>query len=147
MKRSGQERGALNGIIANKQLNTEKLQDLLNYTAAQDEIIKRFLATATPFQQNSLQRVLGSKEHKNIMLIRKKIKQKFARNSAVSQIKSLIGFNGIIHHLKDYKTTGNSRYLGQVNEKIVKLNQVITDLETQSLINQEDLIAINAMKN
>jgi diguanylate cyclase (GGDEF)-like protein/PAS domain S-box-containing protein len=146
IERSGQERGALNGLLANKSLDIEKLQHVLNYISAQDEMIERFLSIAKPQQQKSLRQVLASEEHQKITIIRTKIQQKFARDSAISQIKSLIGFNGIIHHLKDYVTTGNRNYLGRVDKKLTELNQVIAQFENHFLINQEDLIAIGAMK-
>jgi diguanylate cyclase (GGDEF)-like protein/PAS domain S-box-containing protein len=146
IERSGQERGALNGILASKNLDVKELQYVLNYIAAQEEIVDRFLSTATSDKQALLQRVLASTEHKEIVVIRTKIQQKIARDSTISQIKSLIGFNGIIHHLKDYTVTGNANYLGQINEKLTTLNQVIKQFEHNYLINQEDLVAISAMK-
>ncbi|WP_158089065.1 EAL domain-containing protein [Cognaticolwellia mytili] len=146
IERSGQERGALNGILASKSLDVKELQYVLNYIAAQDEIVERFLSTATSEKQKLLKRILASKEHEDIVVIRTKIQQKIARDSAISQIKSLIGFNGIIHHLKDYAITGNLNYLGKVNEKLTILNQIIKQFEHNYLINQEDIVAISAMK-
>lgn len=146
IERSGQERGALNGILASKRLNIEKLQLVLNYISAQDEAIERFLSTAPRSEQNALLAILAAQEHLEITKIRNKIAQKIARDDALSQIKGLIGFNGIIHHLKDFTITGDKHYLESIKTKLVELNDIIYQLEHQYLINNHDLTAISAMK-
>lgn len=146
-ERSGQERGALNGILAFEKLDAVKLQHVLNYIAAQDEIIERFLSTSAEAQQKSLQEILAAKEHQEVLKIRKKIKLKIARDAIISQIKTLIGFNGIIHHIKDYDITGEKSYLEQASLKISELNQVAINFENHYLINQEDYTAIDTVKN
>lgn len=147
IERSGQERGALNGILATNNLTIEKLQHVLNYIDAQEKIIERFLSTADINKQKSLHIILASKEHLTLLDIRKKIQQKISRDGLISQMKSLIGFNGIIHHIKDYMVTGQKNHLDRISEKLVQLNLAISKLEYQYLINLKDAYAIQEIKN
>lgn len=146
IERSGQERGALNGILATKNLEVKKLQYVLNYISAQDEIIERFNSTAGKEQQNLLHSILTSKEHQAIVKVRNKVQKKIIRDPIISKIKSLIGFDGIIHHITNHNATSDKDFFEKITVKLVQLDLIINQLEEQYLINKEDEIAIKAIK-
>ena len=143
---SGQERGALNGILGRESLDINELQQVLNYISAQDENIKRFLSTASHKYQLAMNKVLSSSEHSQILEIRDKIQQKIKRDALISELKSIIGFSGIIHNFKDYIATGQSLYLQHVQSNLALLNALVLTLEEGYLINQQDSLAVNEIK-
>ena len=146
IERSGQERGALNSILTTDNMDMMHMQNVLTYIAAQNEIIERILATASEQQKQALEEFISSPIHTDVVTVRKDIQLKLERDSTLSQIKSLVGFNGINHHLKDYLYSGDIKHLDALRPKLAKLRQAVNQFEHRFTRNANDSSAIESLK-
>jgi diguanylate cyclase (GGDEF)-like protein/PAS domain S-box-containing protein len=126
-EKSGQERGALNAILNDPQLNIRQLQQVIYYGDVQTKIISDLFSVSKSHHQNWLQRQLNSQTNQQISAIRKLLNKKLIRAEQLARLEREIGYGGLIHDFKNYILRGEEVYLDSFLKGLaVTKNHIVT---------------------
>lgn len=125
-ERAAQERGSLNGIFISGKLNNQQFQQLSAYLTEQQTYFNNFYTIATPDSIQQLKQLLAQPFIDDINRFRQSAIEKISRKEIINQLKSAIGYGGLIHHFKNYIIRGNPNDAEQVS---AIYQQVVSHLE------------------
>lgn len=131
-EKSGQERGALNGLLNAEVLHASELQQVISYGNEQAKLIGDLFSVSKSHHQQWLNTQLKSDTNQQVLLIRKSLKEKLTRTEQLSRLEREIGFGGLIHDFKNYILRGEINYL---NSFLMRLESSQKHIDTFSQLN------------
>lgn len=118
---AGQERAVLSFVFADGKLDINTLQRVQGFIASQDSVLSNIYHVLLPHQQVLLQEKLMNPVNKEVKNMREVVLSTGKENDLLDKIQFLTGYNGLIHHFKNYAIRGTPRYKNQFNTKMQKL--------------------------
>lgn len=110
-EKSGQERGALKGLLHAKQVYVSELKQVISYGNQQRKLIDDLFSVSKLNNQVLLQRQLDADNNQKVLAIRKLLNRKLIRADQLARLEREIGYGGLIHHFKNYILRGETSEL------------------------------------
>lgn len=145
-ERSGQERGALNGVFSQRQLNTIEFQEIVVYIALQRNAIRNFFTVAEENYQDMLRQSITHPVVAEVEAMREAAFNKWERNELLNELHSLIGYGGLIHDFNNYVISGDARYYEQFTTIFFRAQQTLSKFRQISSLGEQELAQIDALK-
>lgn len=145
-ERSGQERGALNGVFSQRQLNTLEFQEIVVYIALQRNAIRHFFTVAEENYQEMLQQSITHPVVAEVEAMREAAFNKWERNELLNELHSLIGYGGLIHDFNNYVISGEARYYEQFTTIFFRAQQTLSKFRRIGSLGDKELVQIDILK-
>jgi diguanylate cyclase (GGDEF)-like protein/PAS domain S-box-containing protein len=145
-EKSGQERGALNGLLNSAKLNESQLQQIISYGNAQTKLISDLFSVSQSHHQQRLQSQLNSESNQQIMAIRKQLDEKLIRAEQLARLERKIGYGGLIHDFKNYILRGETYYLDSFLKGFLITQQHIMTFNQIGNLSDNDKKAIDTIE-
>ena len=124
-EKAGKERALLNKIFGQEKLSNKEFYKFGELVSAQKIYIEQFKKIAEKEHVNLLNTYLDKKIFQEVDLEREKLYSKNRKNKILSDIKSYIGYGGIIHNFKNYLLYGDEKYANHVKKQYSHLTKAI----------------------
>lgn len=145
-ERSGQERGALNGVFSQHKLNSKEFQEILVYIALQKSTIRHYFTIAEDHYQHMLQRSITHPVVAEVEAMRAAAFNKWERNELLNELHSLIGYGGLIHDFKNYVIRGEGFYYERFTTTFFKAQQALSRFRQIGGLGNKELAHIDTLK-
>lgn len=145
-EKAGQERGVLNGILNSKQVDISQLQQTISYGDAQNKILADLFSISETHHQQWLSNQLDTSIHQQVMAIRKRLVGKLAREKKLYNLEHELGYDGIIHHFKNYILRGEKQYIEKFNKSFVLAAEDISAFRQLNNLTTEELESIQVLE-
>ena len=110
-EKSGQERGALTGVLSSHQIHISQLQQVISYGYQQDRLINDLFAISKTHHQQWLRLQLDTATNQNVIQVRELLHEELTRFEQLARLKRELGYGGFIHNFKNYILRGEQHYL------------------------------------
>ncbi len=123
---ASRERGAVNAVLASKELSTENLREIISSIASQNELL-RDLSTLMNSEDYSLflTRINAYEEISGFKVTRENITNKSQKNELLSSLQSQVGYGGLIHNFKNFVIRGKKENLKAFQDNYLKAEKTI----------------------
>jgi len=142
---SGQERGALNGVFSQRQLNSKEFQEILVYIALQRSAIRHYFTVAEDRYQNMLQRSITHPVVAEVEAMRAAAFNKWERNELLNELHSLIGYGGLIHDFKNYLIRNNQFYMNRFSTALSGAQQILIRFRQLAGLGESEIAHIDTI--
>jgi len=145
-ERSGQERGALNGVFSAQEFKADQFSDITSYIAGQKAAIRDFTNVATAEHQQQLTAVLEHPSSAIIENAREVVFNRAERHEALTGLQELIGYGGLIHNFKNYVIRGKTQNLDLFQHNFTSARVQIEAYRHLPAISDEEKEALNIIE-
>jgi len=145
-ERSSQERGALNGVFLQRQLNSKEFQEIAVYIALQKEVIDHYFTIAEDRHQNMLQQSITHPIVTEVEAMRAAAFNKWERNELLNELHNFIGYGGLIHDFKNYVIRGEGLYYEHFTTIFFKAQQALSKFRQIGGLGNRELAHIDTIK-
>jgi PAS domain S-box-containing protein len=126
---AGQERGAVNQILAQDEFNLETILEVNGYISQQKMLQNEFNVSADQEYQSMLEERLSSPEIAEFYRLRLSIGQQVNLTELLNSLHSQIGYGGMIHIFKNYTIRGNERYKQKFLDLLKKSKYILGEIK------------------
>lgn len=146
-ERSGQERGLLNGVFAQGDLDATRFKLIAGYISDQDALLKEFYNTASKQHQALLSKKLENPVIEDVIDLRTAAIHKATRNDKLNSLQSLIGYGGLIHNFKNYLVRGEQIYVINFEKKYNQAMQTISEYESLPGMSEKEINSLEIIRS
>ncbi|MES0327529.1 MAG: nitrate- and nitrite sensing domain-containing protein [Gammaproteobacteria bacterium] len=145
-ERSGQERGALNGIFAARSIDTKQIKEISAYIANQNTLLNNFYTVAPIKYQRMLREKLTHPTVVEVKTLRIAAINKITKNDLLKNMQTLIGYGGLIHDFKNYVLRGEKWYVERFHKMHDDAESVINKYQNLPKISQQEVDYLNIIR-
>lgn len=128
-ERTGQERGALNGVFASGKLDAKSFQEISAYVADQTSILNNYYTVVSNKYQDLLRKKLNHPIVLEVEDLRAAAINKSRRDELLNDLQMMIGYGGLIHDFKNYIIRGREWYVKHYSEISLTAKNIIEQYE------------------
>lgn len=145
-ERSGQERGALNGVFSQNQFHSKELREIVGYIALQKEAIRHYFTIAEDRFENMLQQRITHPVVAEVEAMRAAAFNKWERKEIFDELHTIIGYGGLIHDFKNYVIRGNQSYIARFSTMFTNAWQILSRFRQISGFGDKELVHIDTIE-
>ncbi len=146
-EKAGIERALISKVFSQGKLSNNEFYKFGKLVAEQEIYTKYFKNIVPKKYLNIFQKPRFSDINKDISKDRNIIYTKYQKNEILSDIKSCVGYGGLIHNFKNYVIRGKKRYEIGVIKQYKQLLLSIKQYKNIDYITQEEIKQLNTIKN
>jgi len=146
-EKSGQERGALNGMLTADKVTISQLQQIISYGKFQDQIIADLFAISNNHHQDWLSELLESESNKHVLDIRMRINEKLLREEYLYKLEHELGYGGLIHHFKNYVIRGETKYSHLFSQHHFEAKEVLAKFKRLFNLTTREIAGLTVLEN
>ncbi len=137
LERSGQERGAVNGILGQGSFNVPVLLKVNGYISQQEKLLNDFNNSAQTAHITMLNESLNNPISMHVLYLRRVVIQQAELNDLLNKLHSFIGYGGLIHSFKNYVIRGDALYEQRFHIMLEQFKQLAHEIERLSGLGEE----------
>ncbi len=146
-ERSGQERGALNGVFSSGKLDAKQFREISAYVADQELMLKNYYVIVFREDYQELLEVrLREPVVGEVTKLRNAAISKATRNELLNELQEAIGYGGLIHLFKDYILRGDNSYIELFDSLLIRAGELIERYKRLPGNSQHDIALLNVVK-
>ena len=113
---AGQERAAINAMLASGKLDVTSLEYITGIVFEQQELTGEFFHVAPAKYVGTLRQLLRDPLSEEVERFRQAVVNKGLRDELLNEIHTLIGYGGLVHTFKNYVLRGRETYATRFNQ-------------------------------
>jgi len=145
-ERMGIERAIGTGAISRGYFKPGELARFAVLVSEQNTFKTTFLNNASKKELSYYQKTMNNPVVKRISAIESILLNDNTKKSIMSQIKTIIGYGGIIHNFKNYVIRGKEKYSTKVRNEYSKLMNLINQYRSLPNVTKEELTLLNSIE-
>jgi len=142
-ERAGIERAVGSNTLAKNYFSKGVRTKLNNLIGAQNTYLNAFKSYASEESIDYYQKTLKGEAVENVKKIRYTLLSTDLKHSIISEIKTYVGYGGLIHNFKNFVLRGNDKYAQKVLQQYKNVTQLISQYKALSNVTNEELKLLN----
>jgi|GEM_PF-1084449 len=122
---SGIERAVLTGVSSRGTISVSEFVRFTELAALEQQKLDSFLGLAGEGVKDHFQTGFKGAAIESVEQMREQVRAKFAKDSLVNELQTLVGYGGLVHQFKNYVMRGDEKYAALVLEKHQESNALV----------------------
>lgn len=145
-ERAGQERGALNGVFTSGKVSAQKYSVISRYITDQQAKQQVFERYANKNQQDLYAAELSPASIAGVLSMRAAFTSRGEKMGLLSELKSLLGYGGLIHDFKNYVLRNNEKYLPRIEKEYKNATTIIAKYSQINGVTEEEKVLLKTVE-
>lgn len=146
-EKAGLERAVLSNAFSQRQFMPGLYNRFILLVGAQETYLENFHLFATSNQKKRYQQIMQSQFVDEVEQIRKIVIKKQLKLTLMMDLRTHLGYGGLIHQFKNYILRGQSHYLEAFEREYQSISTILTQFRTLSDLSPADIKAIQIIEN
>ncbi len=143
----GIERAILNNVFSQGYFAADMYNRFILLVGAQETYIENFYLFATSKQKKHYQQIIQSQFFDEVEKLRKRVIKKQLKLKLIIDLRTHLGYGGLIHQFKNYVLRGESHYIEAFHQEYQSIYSILAKFHNLQDISQSDLNSIEIIEN